>query len=332
MEVHHPTKKDFMAKFERFEPVVMDHSAVIVAKQCKRRYFYRIVLGFQEKVTPQFFGFGTCVHKFAEVLEEQYMELAKVERSKSPDLKTRDLPAVQLGMAQVALNATRELWKKKHMRDPVVGDRFDFLTEKRLVESCLEWVKHWQAEKKAGRIEVIATEQNFIVPLPDGSLVAGKADQIIRWNGKVWGRDFKTSSKEQNAYYTRTLDPNDQFTRYTWAEQQLCGEPVQGQLVQVIYNAKGTKATPKKGPKIFTHLATRSQRQIDKWVEEQMFYNKLLKLMRDEDVYPMEEANCAFCPYHSVCKAPSEGAQMAKLEAEFKIEPWDCIHRGPEDD
>ena len=45
----------------------------------------------------------------------------------------------------------------------------------------------------------------------------GRADQIVKWSGKVWGRDFKTSSKD-GAFYQRQLDPNEQFTGYTYAE------------------------------------------------------------------------------------------------------------------
>lgn len=322
MEVHVPPKQEFMARFKRYEPVIIDHSAIIQAKQCKRKYFYRIVLGFVEKKTPQYFGFGSCYHRFRETLEREYMN--------APDSE-KDAPDSQMEMFARAVTSARDLWKMKKMMDPPAGDRWDFLTLPRLLESCATAFKYWQKEKEQRRIEVLAVEQNFIVSLPDGSQTAGKADQIILWNGKIWGRDFKTSSKEQNAWYTATLEPNDQFMRYTFAEAQLAGQPVQGQIVEVLYNAKSTK-TSQKGPSIHSHITSRSASQIDQWLKEQMFYNKILKLMRDEDIYPMEEKSCAFCEYRSVCKTPGERAQMAKLEAEFRVEPWDCVSRGGQDD
>lgn len=324
MEIYENVPIKHFKRFQRFEPVVQDHSAIIQAKKCFRAYFFRIVLGFVPKVTPQYFGFGSCYHKFREVLEKGYQAADPLLRDTDKEL--------QMGLFAAAIDATRVLWKHKKMQDPQPDDKWSFLTFARLMESCAVAFKHWQQEKSQGRIKVLATEQNFVIPLPDGTRVAGKADQMVMWNGKPWGRDFKTSSKEQdNQYYKRTLDPNDQFTRYTWAESILSGDDqltgqVQGQLVEVLYNAKSTKKE-QKGPSIHVHMATRSPTQLQSWVEQQVFYNKILKLMRDEDMYPMEEASCSFCIFHSVCIKASENAMAAKLEAEFKIEPWDCVNR-----
>lgn len=333
-----PELRKFMGKFQRYEPVVQDHSAVSVAHRCKRKYFLRIVLGFTERTAPQYFGFGSCYHKFREVLEKQFLGLAPFKPLEKNERMQED---AQITMLSVAIAAARDLWKRKKMKDPPPDDKWSFMTEAKLIESCAHAFKYWQAEKQQGRIEVIAVEQNFVVALPDGTRIAGKADQIVKWNGKLWGRDFKTSSKEQNAYYARTLDPNDQFTRYTWAESELSGVrfgadgsisgvPVNGQLVEVLYNAKPTKKE-QKGPSVHPHIASRSATQLSAWVKEQIFYSKLLEMLRDNDMYPMEPAACSFCEFHSVCKTSGERAMMAKLEAEFKIEPWDCVNRVDDD-
>jgi len=324
-EIREHTNIRFMKKFKRYEPMVMDHSAIIQAKTCFRKYFYRIVLGFASRKREQYFGFGSCYHKFREILEREWMNDPRPHTEKVID------QAFQMQCFGNAVAATRTLWKTLGMRDPVVGDKWDFQTEARLVESCAVAFKHWQKEKVQNRIEVIAVEQNFVVQLPDGEYIGGKADQILRWNQKVWGRDWKTSSKTQDAYYTRTLDPNDQFTRYTYGEQALCGEPVQGQLVEVLFNAKGTKSDPKKGPTLHQHLANRSQSQLQQWEKEQIVFNKQLALLREEDTWPMEERSCPFCEFHSVCTKPSEAAQMAKLEAEFTVQPWNFLSREVDD-
>lgn len=341
LEVYDPPQelRQFMGKLQRYEPVVQDHSAVSVAHRCKRKYFLRVVLGFVERSSPQYFGFGSCYHKFREVLEKQWLGITPYT---APSPQERIQPEWQTAAFGVALQAAMDLWKKKKMKDPPPDDKWGFMTQARMIESCAVAFKHWQREKDQGRIEVLACEQNFIVPLPDGTKVAGKADQIIRWNGKLWGRDFKTSSKEQNAYYARTLDPNDQFTRYTWAESELSGvrfngdgtitgTPVQGQLVEVLFNAKPTKKE-QKGPSVHAHIASRSPTQLVAWVKEQVFYSKLLELLRENDNYPMEPAACSFCEFHSVCKTSGERAMMAKLEAEFRVEPWDCVNRVDVDD
>jgi hypothetical protein len=324
-EIREYPNPTFMKKFKRYEPMVMDHSAIIVAKTCTRKYFYRIVLGFAPRARPQYFGFGSCYHKFREILERKWMDDPRPHPVKVIDQE------FQMKCFAEAVSATRNLWKVLGMKDPIVGDKWDFMTEARLVESCAVAFKHWQKEKIQNRIEVIAIEQNFIVPLPDGSYRGGKKDQITRWNQKVWVRDWKTSSKEQNAYYTRTLDPNDQFMGYAYGAQHLCGEPVQGVLVEVLYNAKGTKSDPKKGPEIHQHISSRSQGQMQQWEKEQVTFNKQLNVAREDDVWPMEERSCPFCEYHSVCTRASESAQMAKLEAEFVVQPWNFLSREVDD-
>lgn len=327
MEVITPPKQVFMKKFQRFEPKVQDHSAMILFKTCERLYFYRVVLGFVEKVSPQYFGFGSCYHKFREVLDQRWIALTPEEKKGIG--MTEEWQMTQFA---AALKAATDLWQYKKMKDPVVGDKWDFQTKARMVESCAIAFKHWQEEKKKGRVEILSVEQNFAVPIEDGLWVGGKKDVTLRWNGGIWVRDYKTSSKEQNHYYVRTLDPNDQFTRYTYGATQLAGEPVQGVLVEVLYNGKGTKKEPKKGPEIHTHMTSRSPSQVSQWVKEQVQINKHLVDDRNSDVWPMEEKHCPFCIFHSVCTKGTEYAQMAKLEAEFKVEPWDFQARDVDSD
>lgn len=280
-----------MKKYARHEPLVKDHTAMIAAKTCLRKFFYQIVIGKVPNETAIYLTWGSSYHKFREVLE-----------------LTKDVAE--------AMKAGLEIWDKGQGADPPVGTKWEFLTKARLLASFKAGYEWWCTEKKQGKIEVIAVEQPFNIQLPDGSYNGGRADQIIKLNGVCYGRDFKTTSKE-GSFYSRGLEPNDQFTRYTYSEGKLTGMRVQGQLVEVLYNSK------KDGPKISTYITTRSEYQLKQWEKEAIFMNKILDMCREEDTWPMEEAACAFCPYHSVCKAPSEGAMMAKLDSEYVTRPWD---------
>lgn len=301
MEYYDPPIKKFAPHLPRYEPKIADHSSIICAKRCKREYFLRIVLGYESKKKPAFFTFGSAYHKFREVLE--------TSKADTTELKGAE-----------ALEAAVKLWNKEQGQNPPVDDKFSYLNLGRLIDSCKVAYKHWLLEKEKGRIEVLAVEQDFVIQMPDGSYTRGKADQIVKWNGKPWGRDFKTSSKNQQ-FYARSLEPNDQFSRYTYSEAKLTGTIVQGQIIEVLYNTKT------QGPKIIEYLASRTQKQLEVWAQEQVFYNKILKLMRDEDCYPMEEVNCQYCKFHSVCKQPTEQAMLAKLQSEFVVKPWDPTNR-----
>lgn len=295
----------FLSQFARMEPEVLDHTAIITAKTCFRKYFLKIVLGMRSNDrSTDYIPFGSCYHTFREVLEKRFKEHGNQDKA-----------------FEEAAMIAGDQWKKEG-GDPSVGTSYDYLTGQRLLKSCLVAYQHWQREKAAKRIEVLAVEQEFMVVLSDGATkTGGRADQLIRWNGKLWGRDFKSTSKN-SAWYQRLLEPNDQVTRYTLAESKLQGEPVQGQLVELLYNTK------KEGPKIIPLLATRTQKQLEEWEKGELFFRKLLKQMSEADNYPMCESHCPYCEYHSVCKQSSEAGMADVLKQHFVQKRWDFTRSG----
>lgn len=293
------------------EPLILDHSAIAEYKDCPRRYFFHIVLGFNSKDTEIYFSFGTSYHKFRE-----HLELS------NGDFKYALLKAVTY-------------WDKHQGDDPAPDTRFGFMTRLRLMQSCKVAFDSWTKEKALGKIVVLSVEQPFNVELKLGSgeYTSGRFDQIIRWNGKIWGRDFKTTSKDLK-YYERGTTPNDQFTRYTYAESLLAGERIEGQLIEVLFNAKGPKKSPtieNTGPLIRSYPVSRTDFEIADWLNDELFWRKSIQISRETDTWPKNEKGCTFCKFHSVCKLGSEGSQKSKLLAEFKVQEWDNTKVGVED-
>lgn len=312
METHEHPNKTFMARYERYEPVILDHTAMITAKKCLRMYFYQIVLGRVTKEEAIYFAWGSAYHKFRHVLELKY--------GFGPTMPPKWDEEKAISAFGDASLAGLQYWQK-HGADQPVESKFGFMTTARLLKSFKVAFAHWTNEKKRGGIIVLAVEQAFNIQLPDGSSRSGRADQIVRWGGKIWGRDFKTTSKD-GAFYGRTIDPNEQFTGYTYAEAALSGEQVQGQLIEALYNNKATKYK-ENGPEILELTASRTAYQLKMWEKEHMFYKRIIDMCRAEDTWPMEEVGCSFCPYHSVCKQPSESSMMYQLETAYHIRPWD---------
>lgn len=299
MEVHKPLKTDFMGSFKRYEPVIVDSTAMMHFKTCPLKYFYRIVLGFEPKTAAPYFAFGSAYHKFREVLE-RVVAAGGTEQE-----------------AFISALTEAEAYAVKHLEVQAPGSQWDFLTLARLKQSCAEAFKWWINERRSGAIKVISFEQPFTLQLPDGTWIAGRADQIVNWKGKVWGRDFKTTSK-LGPYYSRNHEPNDQFTRYTWAEGKLSGTQVEGQIIEALYNSK------KEGPALHVYTTTRTPGQLDRWVREHEYWTNQIAECRELDLYPMNEKHCSFCEFHNVCKAPSISGQMSTLKNFYRIKPWDC--------
>lgn len=311
-EIYRDVPKRFMARYDRYEPVVLDHTARKEWKTCPRKYFFVIVLGRVSLQNNIVLTWGSAYHKFRELLERYY----GIGHERPPRF---DQEKANKAYAQATMEAVA--YFKKNAEAQPVGSKWDFMTPERLIKSCITAFKHWQREKLQGAVEVIAVEQPFSVQISDGSFISGTADQIIRWLGKIWGRDFKTTSKDTE-FVKRNLEPSDQFTGYTLGESLLAGESIQGQFVEYLYNAKPTKKD-EKGPEITETQTSRTAWQLKEFEADLILTRKMMAIAREEDRYPMHEISCPFCIFHSVCRQPTEGAMMAQLEANFVVRPWD---------
>lgn len=285
-----PAKIRFMPKATRYEPFNQDSTSMKILMECRRKYFYRIVLGRTVRINKNqvILDFGSAYHKFREILElKGYADAV------------RYIMSVTLPI-------------------PPKGSKWEYLTDLRLIQSCEVAYHWWLNEKKSNRIEVIAVEQPFNVSIGDGIFISGRADQIVRWNGKLWGRDFKTTSKDKGRF-AQEFNPNDQATRYIVGESLLHGQSVQGIIFEAMYNTKTVK------PNMFVELASRVKYGLDNWDKEQKINNRMLKVLREEDTWPMDtfKNNCTFCEYHQVCQKTSEEAQYATLVQGFDLRPWD---------
>lgn len=287
----------------RFLPTTYDHTAFKYFKECHRKFFYRIVLGRTAKMSKYqtIFDFGKIYHKFREVLELEHMAG-----------KTNEQAFAVAMLEAFKLDFT-----------PGEG-KYEFYNRALIVETCKAGYEHWLNEKKLGIIKVLAVEQPINVELGNGIFISGRADQIISWRGKIWGRDFKTTSKMQQ-YFDATLDPNDQPTRYIFMESKLHfgdsaienGKKVEGVIFEVVQNTKTTK------PKIYNTPITKTTAQLQQWRKEQLFLHKLLDICIEEDIWAMHETNCTFCDYHKVCKQPSFASMENMLKNDFLLSPWD---------
>jgi hypothetical protein len=302
-----PIKQEFMAKYERFEPAARDSTAIKACKECWRKYFFSTVLAFRvpKGGSPIYFAYGGCYHHFRDILEQEY--------------KKYDNPMDCDKCLTPAWKATEKLWPG----NPTPGsNKWDYLTKDYLLLSCVTGFNFWKNEKEKGQFDILATEQSFEVVLPNGKTSGGRADQIVRWNGRPWGRDFKTTGKTPQWYERSELDPKDQFYRYTHGESGLLGERIEGQIIEVLFHKKATK-TDKGKPFIKSFLVSHTPSQIDRWEKEQVIIERQLDICRNEDIWPACETFCSWCDYHSVCKMGTERGMMAKLEQNWNQRHWD---------
>lgn len=310
MEFHkNPLIKHF-PNLPRDESIVLDNSRISEYKMCPRMYFYHYVVNMIPSDNPPWFIWGTAYHKFREVLEIEYL--------KHFDTSTRsNANEACLLSFNPAMQAAIDCWNERVKVKPIDygKKKFMFMTIQRFTESCTVAFQHWVKEKLAGNIEVIAMEQPYSVKLPNGIPIGGRFDQIIKQNGKLLGRDFKTTTK-QEMWYAKGLLPNHQFIQYTWAETQITGARVQGQLIETVFTEEKKASTIRSYPIFY------NTEQLNIWLEEVQFTTELMAISRERDMYPMNEKACNFCPYADVCRAATEASQQQLLRMKYDHHIW----------
>lgn len=314
-----------MPSMPRVEPIAIDSTAMSTFKKCPRMYFYKHVLGYVPLEDPVYITFGQVYHKFREILEERFM------------LNAQPMPAFK-----EAKDSALALWNRiKPARNE---GEYAYLNTDRLVASMNFAFEHWLREKTENVIQVITVEQSFAIILEDEPTAitkcdktasctlseghegecnvivsAGKIDQVTKWRGNVKPRDFKTTKKNEG-YYNRSLEPNDQMIRYMHATSLIHGLPVREILVEVLYNTKTV------GPEIYTLKSERTNSQLERWRKDHTYWTDQLRKSRETDTYPMNETQCSYCPFRKICTTSSENGMLGELRGSYKYKPWDCTN------
>lgn len=320
MEKHENVYKRFLPLLPRYEPIILDSSAVSTWKECNRLYFYKYVLAKVPKGSEAPLAFGSAYHLFRERLSTTFLDWCKA----SPGNNYKNYPdSLLLGCIKDAIKLYAESGA-----EPPKGDRFDFLTIGRLSDSCRVAYVEWLTERKQGVVEVLATEFPFNFEYANGNRTSLRVDEIISVNGKYVIRDFKASSVKPE-YYRKQLEPKDQAFRYILGVRKATGKRINDIWFQQLYNDKPTK-TDNKGPLIKTHIVSVTESQLEEWEYEQQKIHIDINRSRELDIYPMLDNpyHCSRCAFRPICLANNANHAYSLLESSFKTHIWDNLEGG----
>jgi hypothetical protein len=310
METRTPPKVLKFKTFNRVEPVYITHSAMDDFKKCPRRYFFSWVLGYKSSVGNPIFAFGRAYHKFRETLSRKYL---------SKEYTDPNSPALFF----LSHIEAEKLWQKEKPPAPPTNDykakKWAFLDSGRLLEACKVAHAFWSKQMQSGVIQDIEIETPFTAHIKDDEHTSGRWDAIIKWSGKLWLKDHKTSTKDKS-FFDRGLEPNDQASRYIYAAQQATNQRIEGVVFEVMFHDASKK------PTMFASMTSRTETQIKTWLDEQNYWLDALAYARNNDMYPQNETACTFCDFHIVCKGMNENMQTSILKGNlFKHEPYDSM-------
>jgi len=151
----------------------------------------------------------------------------------------------------------------------------------------------------------------------------GKIDAFMKEGRSIWVMDHKTSSIKGNTYYDN-FELSHQTIGYTWAAEQILGEPVQGFLLNLIINRKPTKSGT--GREFDRRKYFYPRYRIDEWPHDTLAVidDMIHRLM--QGVFPPARAWCTGkygkCPYFDVCCGPPDTRMAVLHSSAFEDNTW----------
>lgn len=310
----------------------VDNSILSSQSRCSRLAFYNYVINRAAKTENYPINFGVAYHNYREQLERTYIQWVVQESQDFTDSLARLIHESAFSFS------TRE-WT-----DPPIEHRKSYLDIGRFSETCEEAFEAWKDEKKLGYYKVIGTETPFCLPLPrklchncfewseedecpscGGTTqvehFAGKIDQLIEWNRRLWVRDWKTTGMKRD--WSKTFNPDHQFTGYVWAANILSGRSVQGVIVDIVYNIKT------KGPEFHPTLANRSNNDIEHWLEWVEDELATFRKQMVTGIWPMRTSACndyGGCFFREACNTGNWAQIEQWLKARTIHSVWDPLN------
>jgi len=288
-------------------PTAYDNSMLDAHKQCPRYAWYRYWLHRSpvEKSYP--ITFGVAYHRYREVLD-----LARIQG--------------QPGSDEIHTLAFSEALKVYGDDEPAIGHKHEFQTKARLLKTCEQGYSYWLQEPDQG-YEVLEAEQSFQVALPgSGELYGGRMDWFGKWNGRIWIKDYKTTSR-MGRTYANQFDPRAQFSGYVWGAAKLSGQPVQGMIVETVYNTKNI------GPKHESFLSTRTEFALDEWIDDTEEAIVEINRWKDVGYFPKRTTACmnfGGCYFRGCCTLSNWSSREAWLENHTEFKVWDFMKSSTE--
>ena len=265
-------------------------SSLEIAKQCPRKYQYRIVEGREgrhEKVDTEF---GTLVHKGLEMYDRarldgcdhgQALEVVAAWTLKATWDSQLDRPKVfdhpqknRESLLRVLVWYCDQFPKEKDLELLVLADG----------TPALELAFEFDSGYKYGATgEAIS----FI----------GKLDKMVKFAGGVYIKDRKTTKNELSTKYFAQFSPNGQVSQYTLAGQVVFGEPVKGLIIEGIQI--GTTFARFRRAKI-----DRPKAVLDEWLRDQGEWLMQIERWALDGYWPQNDAACSLyggCEFRSIC-------------------------------
>lgn len=287
-----------------------DSTSLKLAAECGRKYYYKMIEGWQpfHKSDHLIFGghYATALehwHKYLALGMDREDALRAIVREALEATWLRDAEGVGRPWQSFDNNKTRETLIR------TIIWYVDEFIEDNLVT--------YQTEKGP------AVEFSFSLNVDDGYVLCGHIDRLVTYGDDIMVTDNKTTGSTITPRYFKQYDLDLQMSMYTFAGKTIYSLPVKG----VVIDAAQIAVDFSRFERGFTW---RTEAQLNEWYDTTMAYIENARRMTHEQNFPMNLTACGNyggCEFRHVCGAdPQVRDQFLKSDF-FKGPTWDPLER-----
>lgn len=292
--------------------LAIDSTSLGAFKECPRKYYYSIVLGYVPKAESVHLTFGLLLHGGAE----------RYSRAKARGASHDEALDAALDWTLV------QSWDKRLGR-PWQSDHPQ--KNRASLIRTLVWYLDQYGENDPFQTVLLGNGQpavelsfrfdsQYTALTGEPILFCGHLDRIVEFNDGLFVSDIKTTGNQLGNKFFAQFNPNNQFSMYDVACKVAFGTEIDGLIVdgcQIGVNFTRFQRAPVNRPSALR----------EEWYKAQAWWLEQMGLAAVAADWPMNDKSCGNyggCPYQDVCsKVPA--ARPRWLAANFTKRIWDPL-------
>ena len=285
--------------------VVWDSTTLSTLKTCLRKY----ELSFREDWVPKgenaHLKFGILAHKG----REHYYKFHDINIDHDKALAKTLIEVTRL--AGDYTSGHYEPWNSNHERK----DLYHLLL---LLVSYLDHYREDNLETYQLANGQPAVELSFKLDIEPPWMLSGHLDRVVRFDGKVYLTDLKTTTSTLNQRYFDQYKPNNQMALYDFAGQSILPDKPAG----IIIDACQILAD---GIQLGRRIVLRNDVERQEWYDGLLYHLETAEMLSHSTGWPMNDTACDHyggCPFQAVCSLPPN-LRSRELAARFEHKIWD---------
>lgn len=299
------------SNFENGQQWAWDSTSIGLIQTCPRKYYYKIVCGWEPNVRSIHLEFGGL---YATALEHYYLHTFN---GVDPDE----------ALIKVVREVLENTWDNE-TDEPVVWPARNEQTNTKSRETLVRTIVWYLTEFADDPTTPVcltdgkpAVEHSFKINVGNDIFYCGHLDRAVEYSGDVYVMDQKTTGSTITPYYFKQFDTSFQMSGYSFAGKMILGTPVKGVIIDAAQIAKGFS-------RFSRSITLRNEAQLDEWLNDLHYWVEYANKCNSENNYPMNHSSCGNyggCEFANVCSKPAK-LRDNFLRGDFKQKtPWNPL-------